>query len=118
MRSTRFRLHVGIEGKTGRRVGKGRKGWREKECWVGSDAFSAGAIPFPSGQLSTGAREHLFTASITLNYSTIHTPSHLPLGGCDIVVSYSSTFWIIALLQRPSVRGLEQCVHLLLFELR
>jgi hypothetical protein len=38
---------------------------------------SAGAIPFPSGQLPTGARACLFTASITLNYSTtpIHTPS-------------------------------------------
>jgi hypothetical protein len=44
MRSTRFRLHVGIEGETRKRDGRGERGGGEESgCmrleWVGSDAF-------------------------------------------------------------------------------
>jgi len=65
MRSTRFRLHVGIEGETGKGDGKGRRGGgKESGCmsprWVGSDAFLLVPFPFLSlrGQLDRdpGAR--------------------------------------------------------------
>jgi len=56
MRSTRFRLHVGIEGETGKREGRGeRGGGKESGCmrlgWVGSDAF----LLVPSHSLPFGA---------------------------------------------------------------
>jgi hypothetical protein len=63
MRSTRFRLHVGIEGETGKGDGKGtRGGGKESGCmspqWVGSDAFLLVPflIPFPSRANSTRPR--------------------------------------------------------------
>jgi hypothetical protein len=41
--------------------GKGRKGWREKERWGGSDAFLLVRFPFPSlrGNNSPQAREYV-----------------------------------------------------------
>ena len=62
MRSTRFRLHVGIEGKTGkgnrgRRSGKRERGWLWV-CWrVRSDAF----LPFTPSSVRArhGAHQHI-----------------------------------------------------------
>ena len=80
MRSTRFRLHVGIEGETGKGDGKGRKGGgKESGCmsprWVGSDAFLLVPFPFLSlrGQLNreardtpTGPQKHTHTSKVTM----------------------------------------------------
>lgn len=75
MRSTRFRLHVGIEGETGRGDGRGRKGWREEECWVGSDAFLL--VRFPSlpfeATLHRRARQSLHISYV---HSIIVLPSY------------------------------------------
>jgi hypothetical protein len=75
MRSTRFRLHVGIEGETGQRDGRGeRGGGKESGCmrlgWVGSDAFLL--VPFPSlrGQLDSGARYASSKTSLSLSLQT------------------------------------------------
>ena len=73
MRSTRFRLHVGIEGETGRGDGRGRKGWREEECWVGSDAFLL--VRFPS--LPFEATLHR-RARQSLHISYVHSIIVLP----------------------------------------
>ena len=50
MRSTRFRLHVGMEGKTGKGMGRGERGGGKEVAvcvlgGVGSDAFLL--VPFP-----------------------------------------------------------------------
>ncbi len=78
MRSTRFRLHVGIEGETGKGDGKGTRGG-ESGCmsprWVGSDAFLLVLFPliFLSlrGQLDRdpdpGARQVNNTQSLFLS---------------------------------------------------
>ena len=76
MRSTRFRLHVGIESRQGKGMGGGKGGGgKESGCmrpgWVGSDAFLLMPfLPIPSarGQLDPGAR-HANTPT-TLNLSS------------------------------------------------
>ena len=102
MRSTRFRLHVGIEGETGKGDGKGRRGGgKESGCmsprWVGSDAFLLVPFPFLSlrGQLDRdpGARHanrsrsttHLSLQShnIRILYLLDHNPVLLP---CVVLV--------------------------------
>ncbi len=74
MRSTRFRLHVGMEGKTGKGMGRGERGG-EKEVavcvlgGVGSDAFLL--VPFPGNSLDPGARHASRSTTLNLSFKNV-----------------------------------------------
>lgn len=100
MRSTRFRLHVGIEGETGKGDGKGtRGGGKESGCmsprWVGSDAFLLVLFPFPPlrGQLDRdpdpGARQVNDTQSLFL-FKKSHSICADPLSMCTTTTNHPS----------------------------
>ena len=94
MRSTRFRLHVGIEGKRGEVGGEGEKGVEGGKVAVSVvgrvGRVSAGTTAFPWGQLSTGARARLFTSPeymlIRYYLSLSLSLSHLSLPSLVVVV--------------------------------
>jgi hypothetical protein len=73
MRSTRFRLHVGMEGKTGKGMGRGERGGGKEVAvcvlgGVGSDAFLL--VPFPGNSLDPGARHASRSTTLNLAFKT------------------------------------------------
>ena len=122
MRSTRFRLHVGMEGGTGR-VDGGGKGVGGERVLGRVGRVSAGAIPFPSGQLCRRAARvgsHLsFKTIITLLFS-LSSAATLRFAHRrrrrTLIVKYFLDNRIAA--PRVTSRPRVGTTHILLFELR